>query len=244
VSERTVDMNADVGEGGDDAALLEVVSSANVACGAHAGDELIMAGTVSHAQLMGVVLGAHPGYPDRPRFGRVELPLSPEGIEATVREQIAALGEIARTLSEELRHVKPHGALYHTAMRRREVAQAVARGAAHWSRDLVLVGQAGAPALSWWREMGFAVAAEGFADRRYEPDGTLRSRALEGALVLDPAEAAEQALWLADTVQTICVHSDTPGAGAIARAVRARLESAGIRVRPVRGHDDPTMPPS
>jgi UPF0271 protein len=167
------------------------------------------------------------------------MPLEPGEIEVVVSRQIASLGRIAEGLGVSLVHVKPHGALYHAAMRRPEIARAVARAAGRWSRGLVLVGQAGAATLDVWRSLGFRASGEAFADRRYEPDGSLRSRRVDGALIVDPAEAADQAVRLAsaleDRIDTICVHGDTPNALAIARAVREGLAAGGFDVRPPGG---------
>jgi UPF0271 protein len=182
----------------------------------------------------GVVIGAHPGYPDREGFGRAPVAMTALDLEHCVRAQVLALHRIAERLGASIAHVKPHGALYHAAMHDPAVARAIAAGAGSVVADPVLVGIAGAPALDAWKAMGFAVAAEAFADRRYEPDGTLRSRTLPGALVVDPAEAAAQALRIAGEADTLCIHGDTPGAPEIARAVRARLEAAGIVIRPPR----------
>jgi UPF0271 protein len=246
VTVRSIDLNADLGEdphalaAGLDAALLDVVTSANVACGGHAGDETTMRAVVRLARERGVAVGAHPSYPDRAGFGREPMDLPPEEIEVAVAEQIAVLGNIARAEGVKLTHVKPHGALYHAAARstqgRASVTHAIARAAARWSRELVLVGQAGSPALAVWRAHGFRVAGEAFADRAYEPDGSLRPRSQAGALLTDPALAAAQAVALAQagTAETLCVHGDTPGAPAIARAVRAALLSAGIRTAALR----------
>jgi len=216
-----IDLNCDMGEGGADATLMPFITSANVACGGHAGDEGSMQATVSLARRWNVAVGAHPSYPDRDHFGRLEMPLTPDEIAAAVHAQTAALGRIAGKLA----HLKPHGALYNVAARDARVARAIALGAARWSRELVLVGLAGSLMLDVWREMGFRAAAEGFADRRYELDGSLRSRKLPGALITDPEEAARQAVSLAGRVDTICVHGDTPGAPAILAAVSAALRS-------------------
>src|SRR5437867_2691962 len=239
-----IDLNCDMGElpeaiaDGTQEALLRSITSANVACGGHAGDEHTMRTTIEQALRAGVAIGAHPGYPDRANFGRLELKLSAETIADSVFEQVRALAEIAAACGARLAHVKPHGALYNQAVRNRELAEAIAKGVARWSRDVVLVGLAGWPMLDVFREAGFAVAAEAFADRRYEPDGTLRSRKFEDALIRDPVEAATQALSIAQrgivtahdgtevqlTAQTICIHGDTPGsvqiAAAVARALR------------------------
>jgi UPF0271 protein len=220
----TIDLNCDMGELPDAAleeALMAHITSANVACGGHAGDAATMLRTVEMARRHGVAVGAHPGYPDRANFGRVEMALSPEQIAQTVYAQIGALAAIAGQLA----HVKPHGALYNVAAKNPEVARAIGEGVARFGQDLVLVGLAGSAMLDVWRDMGFRTAAEGFADRRYEPDGSLRSRKFAGALFTEPSAAAAQALRLVSEghVQTICVHSDTPGALEILAAVAAAV---------------------
>lgn len=226
----TIDLNCDMGELEDaahEAALMEYISSANIACGGHAGDDAIMERTARLAMERGVRIGAHPGYPDRANFGRIEMPLTPEAIESTVLEQIQRLDGIVRRLGGEIVHVKPHGALYNVAVRNREVAQAVGRGVAHWNPRVRIFGLAASPMLDVWREMGLGAAAEAFADRRYEPDGSLRNRKFPDALITDPAAAAAQAVRLAreGKAETICVHGDTPGAVAILKACREALLS-------------------
>lgn len=243
---QTIDLNCDMGEGmGTDLALLEFVTSANVACGGHAGDERTMRETVRAAKARGVVVGAHPSYPDRSGFGRVAMEMSGAAIEETVREQVAVLDRIVRREGVRLVHVKPHGALYHAAISKRDVAEAVARGVRSVDSKLVLVGLAGAEGLEWWRAMGMLVAAEAFADRRYGADGSLRSRAKAGAMIEGASSAAEQAVRIAEglgvvagdgsvivvNAETICIHGDTAGAVEIARAVRGELERRGVRVR-------------
>ena len=233
----TIDINCDMGERADidEAALMPWISSANVACGGHAGDELMMERTLDLAKRFGVAAGAHPGYPDRANFGREEMAMSSAELASSVFEQINALDAIASRLGIPLVHVKPHGALYNVAVRRADVAGAIAEGVARWRRDVVLVGLAGSPMLEVWRTAGFRVAAEGFADRAYEPDGSLRSRKLPGALLTDPAEAAKHAWRLVQSgaMDTLCVHSDTPGSAQIVRAVRDMLERQSVLVRPL-----------
>lgn len=224
-----IDLNCDMGELADaalEAELMRHITAANIACGAHAGDESTIERTVRIALEWNVKIGAHPGYPDRANFGRVAMDLTPEQIERTVYEQVRRVSDIASRLGAKVTHVKPHGALYNVAAENGDIAAAIARGTARWSRETVLVGLARSVMLDVWADLGFATAAEGFADRRYEPDGTLRSRNLPGALILDPEEAAEQALRLArdGAVRTICVHGDTPGAPRIAEAVALRLK--------------------
>ena len=254
MSDLSIDINADLGESeeslanGTDFELLHYITSANVACGGHAGDEHTMRETLVAAKKLSVAVGAHPGYPDRANFGRVESPLSPAEIETSVRDQIAALRKMADSLGMRLGHVKPHGALYHAANKSRKVAEAIGRAAKEIDPQLIMVGQAGSPTLEVWRSMRMRTAAEAFADRAYERDGTLRKRTLAGALLDDPARAAEQALSiaihhkviagdgheLAVEANTICIHSDTPGSAAIARELRRRLEQAGVLLQPLR----------
>ena len=223
-----IDINCDMGELEDarhEAALMEHITSANIACGGHAGDDAIMERTTRLALERGVRIGAHPGYPDRANFGRVEMAMSADEIAGTVHEQIARLDAIVRRLGGEIAHVKPHGALYNVAVHNREVARAIGDGVARWNPRTVVFGLAGSPMLDVWREMGLNVAGEAFADRRYEPDGTLRSRKFADALITDPQAAAAQAVRLAreGKAQTICVHGDTPGAVAILKACREAL---------------------
>lgn len=243
-----IDLNCDMGElreaiaDGTQEALLRSITSANVACGGHAGDERTMRTTIEQAMRVGVAIGAHPGYPDRENFGRLELRMSPEAVANSIYEQVRALAEVAAKCGTKLVHVKPHGALYNQAVKNRELAEAIAKGVAKFSKDLVLMGLADSPMLDVFREADFAVAAEAFADRRYEPDGTLRSRKFENALIRDPAEAAKQGLSIAQrgiviahdgtevklAAQTICIHGDTPGSVQIAAAVARALRGAGI----------------
>ncbi len=209
-----------------EAALMEFVTSANIACGGHAGDEMTMERTARLALARGVRIGAHPSYPDRGNFGRIAMDLTPPEIERTVLEQIRRLEAVVRSLGGSVEHVKPHGALYNVAARDPDTARAMGRAALAWNPRAVLFGLAGSAALDLWREMGLSVEAEGFADRRYEPDGSLRSRKLPGALITNPQEAAAQALRFARSgnVQTICVHGDTPAAVEILRACREALK--------------------
>jgi UPF0271 protein len=229
-NQEMIDLNCDMGELEDaerEAALMEFVTSANIACGAHAGDDAIMERTARLALERGVRIGAHPGYPDRANFGRIELPMTAAAIEASVLEQILRLEAIVQPLGGQIVHVKPHGALYNVAVHNGEVAGAIGRAVAQWNRQVLLFGLAASPMLDVWRALGLEARGEGFADRCYEPDGTLRSRKLPGALITDPAAAAAQAVRLArgGGVETICVHGDTPGAPAILRACRDALRS-------------------
>ncbi len=223
-----IDLNCDMGELEDarhEAALMQHITSANIACGGHAGDESTMERTVRLALAGGVRIGAHPGYPDRANFGRLEMPMTPAEIEGTVLEQIRRLDTVVQRLGGRIVHVKPHGALYNVAVRDAGVARAIAAGVAQWNRTAPIFGLAGSPMLDVWREMEMTPVAEAFADRRYEPDGTLRPRKYPDALITDPDAAALQAVRLArsGTAQTICVHGDTPGAVEILKACRAAL---------------------
>ncbi len=248
---KTIDFNCDMGEiaadveNGAQESLMPHLSSVNVACGGHAGDESSMRATVEQALRWRLAVGAHPGYPDRANFGRLELNLPPDTVADFVYGQIAALAAVAKTCGATLAHVKAHGALYNQAARDRRLARAIADGAARFSRAVVLVGLAGSAMLDVFREAGFQVAAEAFADRRYEPDGALRSRRLPDSLITDPGEAARQALGIARdgkviasdgseiriAADTICIHGDTPGAANIAEAVARALREGGVELR-------------
>ncbi len=249
----SIDLNADVGEGygewrmGDDAALLPLVTSANIACGAHAGDPLLMDQTVQLAQALGVAIGAHPGYPDRDGFGRRDLAMGLDELRAAILTQVGALAAICRGRGAELRHVKLHGALYNRAAVDHRLADCVVRAVRDFSTGLTLVGLAGSALLVEARSAGLRVAAEAFADRAYTADGTLRSRNLPGALLEDPADVARQAIsivrdgrvqveggtWVSIVADTLCLHGDAPGAVASARAVRRAFQAAGIGVAPL-----------
>jgi UPF0271 protein len=223
-----MDLNCDMGELEDaahEAALMEYVTSANIACGAHAGDEAIMERTARLALARGVRIGAHPSYPDRANFGRVEMALTPAEIENTVRQQIERLEAALRKVGGQIAHVKPHGALYNVAARDEGVARAIGAAVLAWNREATVFGLLGSRSLAVWRVMGLNVAAEAFADRRYEPDGSLRPRKFADALITDPREAAAQAVRFArgGEAQTICVHGDSPGAVEILKACRAAL---------------------
>ena len=248
-----IDLNCDMGEmpehisDGTQEALMRSITSVNIACGGHAGDAQTMATTTQQALRYKLAIGAHPGYPDRENFGRLELNLSPEAIADSIHEQVQALAKIADRHGVRLTHVKPHGALYNQAVHNRRLAQAIATGVARMRRDVVLIGLAGSPMLDVFRQAGFPVAAEAFADRRYEPDGTLRSRKHPDALISDPAKAAQQALAIVQGkviardgsevplhADTLCIHSDTPGAPQIAAQIANSLREAGVQLRPLK----------
>ncbi|MFZ5622959.1 MAG: LamB/YcsF family protein [Gemmatimonadota bacterium] len=236
--DRTIDLNADVGEGygafppAADYELLPLLSSANVACGFHAGDPLLMMATVAVAKEPGIAVGAHPGYPDLLGFGRRAMAASPEEIMAYVIYQIGALAACCTAAGTALRYVKPHGALYHRAVTDDDAARAIAEGIRRVNPALVLLALPGSRMLAAGTAAGLRVAREGFADRRYGPDGALVPRTEPDALLLDPAAAAAQAIALAPAVDSICVHSDTPGAIDILRAVRIALEAEGYTIAP------------
>jgi 5-oxoprolinase (ATP-hydrolysing) subunit A len=252
---KCIDLNCDMGEvpeaiyDGTQESLMPSLTSVNVACGGHAGDPRTMKATIEQALRWKLAVGAHPGYPDRANFGRLELKLPSEAIADSVFEQVRALAEVAAGCGASVMHVKPHGTLYNQAATNRVLAQAIADGIARWSRDVTLVGLAGSPMLDVFREAGFPVGAEAFADRRYEADGTLRPRRFEDALIRDPAEAAQQALRIAErgtviasggaeivaNAQTICIHGDTPGAPQIAAAVAQMLRQAHVELRALSG---------
>jgi UPF0271 protein len=230
-----IDLNADLGEGMDDAAILPYLTSANVACGQHAGSPELMDQTVRLALANGVRIGAHPGYADRENFGRTNLQLSEEAVKALVLYQIGALDGIARARGAKLVHVKAHGALYNQAAKDAKLARAFAEAVKAYDPNLVLVGLAGGAQLEAAKAIGLQTAGEAFADRLYAGDGSLVPRTQPGAVLHDPADAAAQAVRLARSgrAQTICLHGDTPGSAAIARSVRTALEQAGVEIVPL-----------
>jgi UPF0271 protein len=243
-----IDLNSDVGEfatavaDGTQEQLMRSLTSVNIACGGHAGDAQTMRATIEQALRSGVAIGAHPGYADRENFGRLELRRPAEEVAESVYEQVCALARIALECGARVEHVKPHGALYNQAARDPQLARAIARGVARWNQNVVMVGLARSLMLEVFREAGFLVAAEAFADRRYEADGSLRSRKFADALIREPEEAAQQALRIVEqesvlasdgtevmvAAQTICLHGDTPGAAEIAARVAEALRGAGV----------------
>ena len=242
----SIDLNADLGEGcGDDAALLAVVSSCNVACGGHAGDAESMAKTVSMAIANGVAVGAHPAYPDRKGFGRESNFMRGDDLYESLTNQVTDLADIAANLGAKLLHVKPHGALYNDAVCDAELADIIARVTAETPGTPALMGMSGTELEHAAARHGLQFIAEAFIDRAYEPDGTLVPRKEPGAVHEDLNVATTQALRLATdgevtarngdevTVRanTLCIHSDTPGAAEKARAVRDVLESQGVVIR-------------
>ena len=242
-----VDLNADLGEGApDDADLLALVSSANIACGWHAGDARLMQRTVAAALDRGVALGAHPSYPDRENFGRREMQLSPDDVRADLIYQIGALDALVKAQGGRLHHVKPHGALYNQAARDPALADAIATAVLDVDPSLTLYGLAGSELLRAAERAGLRAVAEVFADRGYRADGSLVPRSQPGAFVDDADAAVARTLRMVrdgvvqavtgETVplraDTVCLHGDGPHALAFAQALRAALTAAGVDVRP------------
>jgi UPF0271 protein len=255
-----IDLNADVGEGRSaavgeastpgsrgDAALMPSITSANVACGFHAGDPGVMRATVALAREHGVAVGAHPGFPDLEGFGRRELQLSPRDVEDFVVYQVGALAAIAAAQGVRLQHVKPHGALFNMAVRDAALADAIARAAAVIDRALMLFGLPGSELVAAGERAGLRTAREGFADRAYQPDGTLVPRSQAGAVIHDPEIVVDRAVRMVRegtveaidgsrvpvTIDTLCVHGDTPGAAELAAKIRRALIDAGIAIKAV-----------
>lgn len=231
---------------GADAEIMPHVSSANIACGGHAGDAAVMRRTLRLASEHDVACGAHPGFADLAGFGRREIPIRPTDAADLVLCQIGALDAIARSEGVKLRHVKAHGALYNMAARDRALAEAIAVAVVQFDRTLVFFGLAGSGMLDAGRAAGLTVAAEGFADRAYEADGSLTPRSIPGSVIHDVDAVVRRAVRMvrearvtarngADVplkVDTICVHGDTPGAASLAQALRGGLADAGVRVAP------------
>lgn len=247
-----MDLNADLGESfghwtlGDDERLVRHLTSANLACGFHAGDFLVMEATVDLCRRAGVAVGAQPGYPDLQGFGRRPMPFAPDEVESLVRYQIGALDAFCRAAGVEMQHVKPHGALYNQAAVEPALARAIARATARFSRDLLLFGLASSePMATAAADAGLRFVPEAFADRRYLADGTLQPRSERGSVLADPSAAAGQAVAISAgavmavdgtpvslRAESICCHGDTPGAVEIATAVRRGLEEAGVAIGP------------
>ncbi len=249
----TIDLNADLGESperladGSDAELMRYITSASVACGGHAGDALTMERTLELARQNHIAVGAHPSYPDLAGFGRTALKIPIAELESSIADQLSQLLSIGRRLKVPIMHVKPHGALYHACNDDAEIARALGRAVLAVDPRMILIGQAGYPCLSIYREMSLRAAAEAFADRAYEPDGRLRNRTLTGALLDSPERASAQAVSLvtrgrvlttsgseiAISADTVCMHSDTPRCAAIARAVKEGLSASNVLLRPL-----------
>jgi UPF0271 protein len=246
-----VDLNCDMGESfgdyvlGADAEIMPFITSANVAAGFHAGDPQVMDRTVALAVKLGVAVGAHPGFPDLVGFGRRAMSCTPDEVEAMVLYQVAVVAGFVQAHGAALRHVKPHGALYNMAAQDESLALAIAHGVARFDRGLTLVGLSGSRAMQRAAQAaGLRSASEAFADRAYNPDGTLVSRRLPGSVLTDPAQAAAQAVRMVKeqivlahdgtrvilAAETICLHGDNPSAAANAKAIRTALEASGIEV--------------
>ena len=236
-----IDLNCDMGEDiGNDEDIMLHITSANIACGFHAGDEVSMRRTARLAKKYRVAVGAHPGWKDKEGFGRREMSLSSGEVEALVLYQIGALHAIANAEGLELRHVKPHGALYNQAAKDKELATVIAEAVKSFSRELILVGLAGSALIEAGLQIGLRVANEGFADRNYNPDGTLVSRTQANAVIESPEEAALHAVELVEKgiqfagrgvrIDTLCLHGDHVRAAQNARLVREALGKAGIEI--------------
>lgn len=242
----TIDLNADVGEGcASDAELLTLVSSANIACGFHAGDAQTMLTCVREAVKNGVAVGAHPSFPDRDNFGRTAMTLPPETVYAQILYQVGALSTLAQAAGGVLRHVKPHGMLYNQAAKEPALADAIARAVFALNPCLLLVGLAGSELIRAGERYGLATRQEVFADRGYRADGSLVPRSEPGALIADEALALTQTLemvqrgrvqsvegtWVTVTAQTVCLHGDGEHALAFARRLRHAFSTQGITVQ-------------
>lgn len=247
----TVDLNCDLGESfghyqlGDDAAILKFITSANIACGFHAGDPTVMRNTVKLSLENGVAIGAHPGLPDLVGFGRREMAVSPEEAFDMVVYQIGALSAFVQAEGGELHHVKPHGALYNMAAVKKALAEAIAEAVYKVKPEAVLYGLAGSELIKAGEQLGLATANEVFADRTYQQDGTLTSRRLPDALITDSAEAIMQVVRMVQEgkvktqqgeeipiqADTVCIHGDGPSALSFARHIQEVLRSEGILLR-------------
>ncbi len=248
---RAVDLNADLGESfghwvlGDDEALIEVISSANVACGFHAGDPATLRRSCELAAARGVAIGAQVSYRDLAGFGRRFIDVAPDDLRDDVRYQLGALQAFAKAAGTRVGYLKPHGALYNAAVSHQEQAAAVVAAVADHDADLAVLGLPGSALLDAAAKAGLRTVPEAFADRRYTATGELRSRRLEGAVITDPDAVADQVRRLvtgagvvaddgsevAVAAESICVHGDTPGAVELARRVRATIEAAGFEIR-------------
>lgn len=234
---------------GRDEEIMPFITSANVACGAHAGDPNVMAATVRLARKHGVAVGAHPGYPDLNGFGRRVLPLDPSEVGRWVSYQLGALYAIARSEGVELSHLKPHGALYNTAAKDQPLAEAIANAVKAFSGELLFFCPPGSEMHNAALKIGLNIVREGFADRAYEPSGSLMNRSKQSSVNTKPEQAVKQALQLAEgwvqcsdgkrlrlEVDSICIHSDTPGALEMVRAVRAAFVERGVPVECMKVH--------
>jgi UPF0271 protein len=242
---RTVDLNADVGEGFDDEALMPHLTSVSVACGGHVGDRATMAATLLAAKGHGMRVGAHPSYPDRVQFGRVDIDIEPGELAESVRRQIATLGEVAAEAGARLTHVKAHGALYNRAWRDRATAEVVVGVAAAEDRALAVFCPPGSEAEKAAHEAGLAVVREVFLDRGYSPEGRLIPRGEPGDIVAGHEALAQQISNIAGLeFETMCVHGDNPGALDLLRQAPALLVARGWQVGPYATRADASHKPS
>ncbi len=226
VTEGRIDLNADLGEGSEsDEELMRIVTSASIACGGHAGDAETMAAAVESALEHGVRIGAHPSYPDRANFGRISMDINPQVLLDSLVAQVDELSAVASERNSSIAYIKPHGALYNDALSDTRIASVVAELASR--RPLPLMTM---PASAVTSIEGIKLILEGFADRAYTKEGMLMSRSVAGSVISDPDVASEQAVLLAGSVDSVCIHSDTPNAVKVARAVRDRLAREGFEV--------------
>jgi UPF0271 protein len=248
-----IDINSDVGESfgaytiGNDVGLMKSITSANIAAGFHGGDPSVLRETIRMAKANGVAIGAHPGFPDLVGFGRRELNVTPREAEDFVLYQIAAVVGVAAAEGARVQHVKPHGALFNMAVRNAELSAAIARAVAAFDKSLILFGLPGSEILKAGRAAGLRVASEVFADRAYEPDGTLASRKKPGSVIHDEDTVVARAVRMVAErnvvaidgsvvpleADTICLHGDTPGSDVLAAKVRAGFERAGVAVKAI-----------
>ena len=248
-----VDLNSDLGESfgaytiGMDEAVIAHVSSANVACGYHAGDSLVMDKTVAACKAAGVAVGAHPGFPDLQGFGRRNMVCTPKEVKAYIQYQMGALTAFTAAHGVKLQHVKPHGALYNMAAKDMDLAAAIAEGIASVDKDVILLGLAGSKMLEAGKQAGLRVASEVFADRGYQADGSLVPRSKPGAMIHDKDEAIARTIRMVTEgkvtavtgeevsidAHSICVHGDNPSAVEFVKNIRARLEAEGVAIAPI-----------
>lgn len=248
-----IDLNSDMGESfgaytiGHDAGLMESITSSNIAAGFHGGDPSVLRATIRLAKSKGVAVGAHPGFPDLVGFGRRNMDVTLQEAEDFVLYQIAAVAGVAKAEGVPLQHVKPHGALFNMAVRNPDLSAAIARAVAAFDRSLILFGLPGSEILNAGRAAGLRVAAEVFADRAYEPDGSLASRRKPGAVIHDADAVVARAIRMVEDrtvvaidgtevrldVDTMCIHGDTPGSDVLAAKIRSGLEAAGVTVKPI-----------
>jgi len=251
---KKIDLNCDMGESfghykiGMDDEIIKYVTSANIGCGFHAGDPMIMRKTVKMAKVNGVGIGAHPGFPDLMGFGRRKMDVTPEEIKNYVLYQIGALYAFAKAEGEKIQHVKPHGALYNTIVNDEKLFRAVMEGIAEFDEELIVSALAGSRVINIAEEMGLKVASEAFADRAYNPDGTLVSRRLPNSVITNPQKVLSRVIQMVKEgkiecingeiikrkIDTICVHGDSPGAVELVKVIREGLKKEGILVLPMK----------